>query len=59
MYTFSGTGGGTIFGSVCGLCLNLGFSFNQVFLLGAGFLSAALILAVFTFRFTKEELAKG
>ena len=58
MYTFSDTGGSTIFGSVCGLFLNLGFSFNRVFLLGVGFLAAARILAVFTFRFTKEELAK-
>lgn len=56
MYSFSGTGGGTIFGSVCGLCLNLGFSFNQIFLLSAGFLAAALIVAVCTFRFSKEEL---
>ncbi len=58
MYQFSSTGGASIFGAICGACINFGATFNQVFLVGVGFVAAALIIAIFTFRFPKEELTE-
>ena len=56
MFQFSSTGGASIFGAVCGAFINFGATFNDVFLLGAAFVGAALVIAIFTFRFPKEEM---
>lgn len=56
MYQFSSTGGSSIFTALCGAAMNLGLSLNQVFLVGALFVGAALIIALIGFRFPKEEI---
>lgn len=55
MFQFSSTGGASIFGAICGACINFGATFNQVFLVGAVFVGLAFVIALFTFRFPKEE----
>lgn len=56
MFQFSSTGGASIFGALCGAAMNMGANYNQVFLLGAAFVGAALVLAIIGFRFPKEEV---
>lgn len=57
MYQFASTGGSTIFTAICGAAINQGLSLNQVFLIGGGFVGAALILGIIGFRFTDKETA--
>lgn len=57
MYQFSSTSGATIFTAVCGAALNLGFNYNQIFLLGTILCGLALLIGVIGFRFPKEEIA--
>ena len=56
MFQFSSTGGASIFGALCGAAMNMGVNFNQVFLIGAAFVGAALVIALIGFRFPKEEM---
>ena len=56
MFQFSGTGGASIFGALCGAAMNMGANFNQVFLIGAAFVGASLVIAFIGFRFPKEEI---
>lgn len=57
MYQFAQTGGSSVFVAIVGACMNIGMGLQQVFLVGTGFMLAALVIAIFTFRFTKEEIA--
>lgn len=57
MYQFASTGGSTIFTAICGAAINQGLSLNQVFLIGGGFVGAALILGIIGFRFTDKKTA--
>lgn len=56
MFQFSSTGGASIFGALCGAAMNMGANFNQVFLIGAAFVGASLVIAFIGFRFPKEEM---
>jgi MFS family permease len=56
MYSFGSMGGASIFGAVSGLIMNLGFSLNYVFLMSVIWCAVALIIGLFGFIFTKEEL---
>lgn len=56
MYQFASTGGSCIFTAICGAAMNMGLSLNQVFLVGALFAAAALVIGIFGFRFPKEEI---
>lgn len=56
MYQFGATGGSCIFIAVCGATLNMGFTLNQVFILGTAVLIVALIIGIVGFKFTKEEI---
>lgn len=55
MFQFSSTGGASIFGAICGAAMNMGADYNQIFLLAAGVVGIALVIAFFGFRFTPEE----
>lgn len=57
MYQFASTGGSSVFTAIIGAAMNLGMGLQGAFLLGTAFIAAGLIVAVFTFRFSKEEIA--
>ncbi len=59
MFQFASTGGGSIFGAVAAAFVNHGANYNQIFLVGAAFVGAALVIALFTFRFSKEEIEEA
>ena len=56
MFQFSSTGGASVFGALCGAAMNMGANSNQVFLIGAAFVGASLVIAFIGFRFPKEEI---
>lgn len=58
MFQFSGTGGASIFGAICGAVLNLGANYNQIFALSVCVVGVALIIAFFGFRFPKQSLSQ-
>lgn len=55
MFLFSSTGGASIFGAICGAAMNLGASYNQIFLLAAAMVGIALMIAFFGFKFPQES----
>lgn len=55
MFQFSSTGGASIFGAICGAAMNMGADYNQIFLLAAGVVGIALVIAFFGFGFSPEE----
>lgn len=57
MYQFGSTGGSCIFTAVCGAAMTMGMTLNQIFMLGTALIVVALIVGVFGFRFSKEEIA--
>lgn len=57
MYQFASTGGSSVFTAIIGAAMNLGMGLQGAFLLGTAFILAGLVVALFTFRFTKEEIA--
>ena len=56
MFAFSQTGGSSVFMAICGVALTFGLTLNQVFLVGALFVGTAFVVALFGFRFPKEEI---
>ena len=57
MYQFASTGGSSVFTAIVGAAMTMGMGLQQVFLLGTGFIAVGLVVAIFTFRFPKEEIA--
>jgi MFS family permease len=56
MYSFGSMGGACIFGALSGLIMNLGLSLNYVFLMSLIWCAVALVIGLFGFTFTKQEL---
>jgi MFS family permease len=56
MYTFSSSGGACIITAVFGAALNMGFTLNHIFLLGACLVGVAAVIGFVGFRFPKEEV---
>lgn len=57
MYQFGSTGGSSLFIAICGAVINMGATYNQVFMLGTVFCALSLVIGFFGFRFPKEELS--
>jgi MFS family permease len=56
MYQFASSGGATVITAIFGAALNMGFTLNHIFLLGACFIGVATIIGFVGFRFPKEEI---
>jgi MFS family permease len=56
MYQFASSGASTVITAVFGAALNMGFSLNNIFLLGACMLGVSTIIGFIGFRFPKEEV---
>jgi MFS family permease len=56
MYQFASSGSSTVITAVFGAALNMGFTLNHIFLLGACLVAVAAIIGFFGFRFPKEEI---
>jgi MFS family permease len=57
LFQFGSTAGSCIFVAICGAALNQGWTLNHIFILGTGLCAAALVIAIFCFRFPKEKAA--
>jgi MFS family permease len=56
MYQFASSGSSTVITAVFGAVLNMGFSLNRIFLLGACLVGLATVIGFIGFRFPKEEV---
>lgn len=55
MYSFGSTGGSCIFSALAGALLNMGLTYNSIFLMATGFCLVALVIGLFGFRFSQSE----
>lgn len=57
LYSFGSTGGSCIFGAICGAVMGTSGDFTRAFATGFVFAAIGLVVAIFGFKFTKEEIA--